>query len=76
MQTLSRIEHFLVVARHGRFSAAARVGKVPQLAWTKSVRQLEASLGGIELLARRSTDVTLYDRGYLFHQRAFQSQST
>ncbi|WP_071799430.1 LysR family transcriptional regulator [Natronohydrobacter thiooxidans] len=75
MQMLSRIEHFLLVARYGSFSAAARIGNITQPALTKSVRQLEATLG-MELFLRRSTGVTLTEPGRVFYQRALQIEAT
>ncbi|MEV8468920.1 LysR family transcriptional regulator [Fluviibacterium sp. DFM31] len=75
MQMLSRLEHFLVVVRHGSFNAAARAENITQSALTKSVRHLEASLG-VELLYRQSTGVALTEPGRTFHRRAIEIEAS
>lgn len=75
MQMLSRIEHFLLVVRHCSFSAAARAGNITQPALTKSVRQIEASLG-VELLLRQPTGITLTEPGRAFHRRVLEIEAS
>lgn len=53
-----RLRHFLAVANHGSFSAAAAALKVSQPALTKSVQALEAELG-VRLFDREPRAVTL-----------------
>lgn len=64
-----RLHHFLSVAEHGSFHAAARMINVSQPALTKSIRLLEQDLG-CALFVRLPGGVRLTDAGELFRHRA------
>lgn len=59
---LPQLQHFLAVARHRSFSAAARELGVSTAAVSKSVKQLEAQLG-VGLLTRTTRSVAPTDAG-------------
>lgn len=69
MHHIWRLQHFLGVAEHGSFHAAARAINVSQPALTKSMRLLEQDLG-CALFVRLPGGVRLTEAGELFHHRA------
>jgi DNA-binding transcriptional LysR family regulator len=69
MHHIWRLHHFLSVAEHGSFHAAARAINVSQPALTKSIRLLEQDLG-CPLFIRLPSGVRLTEAGELFRHRA------
>lgn len=69
MHHIWRLHHFLSVAEHGSFHAAARAINVSQPALTKSIRLLEQDLG-CPLFLRLPGGVRLTEAGELFRHRA------
>lgn len=69
MHHIWRLHHFLSVAEHGSFHAAARAINVSQPALTKSIRLLETDLG-CALFLRMPGGVRLTEAGNLFRHRA------
>lgn len=69
MHHIWRLQHFLGVAEHRSFHAAARAINVSQPALTKSIRLLEQDLG-CALFVRLPGGVRLTEAGELFHHRA------
>ncbi|NUP10647.1 MAG: LysR family transcriptional regulator [Polyangiaceae bacterium] len=66
------LRHFLLVADHGTFTAAARHAHLSQPALTSSVRRLEESVGGSRLFdrGRQGAALTEAGRALLPHARA------
>lgn len=69
MQEIWRLHHFIAVADHGGYHAAARHLNLSQPAISKSMRQLEAALG-TELFRRQPRGVRLTEAGELLYRRA------
>jgi DNA-binding transcriptional LysR family regulator len=69
MHQIWRLQHFLGVAEHGSFHAAARGLNISQPALTKSIRLLEAEMGS-PLFVRLPRGVLLTEQGRLLHVRA------
>ena len=61
--TFRQLEHFVAVAQHGTFRAAARECRISETALAQSVTELEHSLGQTLLLRQRSRGVTLTTEG-------------
>lgn len=75
MQMIWRIEHFLLVIRHGSFNAAARAGGLTQPALSKSIKHLEFMVG-IELVIRLPGGVVLSEVGEIFYKRALEIEAS
>lgn len=75
MHHIWRLHHFLSVAEHGSFHAAARAVNVSQPALTKSIRILENELGS-PLFARFPGGVRLTDAGVIFRNRAREIEAS
>lgn len=75
MHHIWRLHHFLSVAEHGSFHAAARAINVSQPALTKSIRLLEQDLG-CALFLRMPGGVRLTEAGELFRHRAREIEAT
>lgn len=75
MHHIWRLHHFLSVAEHGSFHAAARAVNVSQPALTKSIRILESELGS-PLFLRFPGGVRLTDAGILFRNRAREIEAS
>ena len=73
--TLDDLRVFLVVSRHGSFSAAARRLKCSQPAVSQHVQRLEGELE-IALFHRRPKGVALTDAGELLHKAAAEALAT
>lgn len=69
MHQIWRLQHFLAVAEHGSFHAAARALNLSQPALTKSIRLLETELG-TALFLRQPRGVRLTEAGDTLHVRA------
>jgi DNA-binding transcriptional LysR family regulator len=67
--TLRQIEHALALAEHRNFREAASALHISQPALTRSIRALEAAMGG-QLFDRLSTGVEPTQAGAVFLQRA------
>jgi DNA-binding transcriptional LysR family regulator len=74
MREIWRLHHFLAVAETGGFHAASRQLNLSQPALTKSIRQLEASLGS-ELFRRHPRGVSMTEAGELLYRRAREIQA-
>jgi DNA-binding transcriptional LysR family regulator len=66
---LRRLEYFVAVARHGRFTRAAEELWITQSALSQQVRRLEAELG-VALFARVGRGLQLTEAGRLFRPHA------
>ena len=66
------LRHFLAVIDHGRISAAAEAVHISQPALTKSIHQLETSLG-VPLFERRHTELRLTPAGPRYLQSVRQA---
>lgn len=66
---MHQLRAFVSVARHGSIRAASRAMALSQPALTKSIKELEESLGA-RLFVRRRQGVTLTDCGEAFFKRA------
>ena len=68
---LESLRHFVLIAEHGTFTAAARHAHVSQPALTASIRRLEAQLGATLLeRGRHGAELTEPGRALLAHARA------
>jgi len=63
------LDAFLAIARHGRFTAAARALHISQTALTRRLQQLEAMLG-VQLVERTTRSVALTPLGESFLPQA------
>ena len=66
---LRQLSHFIAIVDYGSFSKAAREIPISQPALTRSLQNLEASLG-VELLERSTRGLLLTPSGDQFYQRA------
>lgn len=69
MTTIDAIKVFLLVAKNGSFSAAAKTLDVAVSSVSRSITGLEEDLG-VALFARTTRSLTLTEAGSLFEQRA------
>ncbi|AEQ51242.1 DNA-binding transcriptional regulator, LysR family [Pelagibacterium halotolerans] len=69
MHHIWRLQHFLAIAEHGSYHAAARSLNISQPALTKSILQLEAEFG-TALFLRMPRGVRLTDAGEVLHVHA------